>query len=86
MTSTEIQAAVDALLAEKDSLDCRLDEALHAFAEYEEQMNQHWQSADGDERLRLMNERAQVEETLGIVAIVDRLDEIRSLLARLRSV
>jgi len=86
MSSPDILASVDALLAEKDSLDSRLDEALHAFADYEEQMNQLWQKADGDERLRLMAERAQVEETLGIVAIVERLDQIRALLAHLRSV
>jgi len=86
MSTPDILASVDALLAEKDSLECRLDEALHAFADYEEQMNQHWHKADGDERQRLMAERAQVEESLGIVAIVDRLDQIRALLVQLRSV
>ena len=68
---------IDALKSERNQLDDQLDEALHAFAEYEEGMNLRWHGADPAARQELMVERARVEEELGIVAMVERLDEIR---------
>ena len=84
MALSETTLSLDALLAEKEALDLRLDEALRAFATFEEEMNQHWRNADATARQTLLAERAQVEESLGIVALVDRLDQIRDQLTRLR--
>lgn len=68
---------LDDLLLEKAALDERLDRALEQYAVFEEGMNERFKHADPTERLALMQERNQIEETLGIVAIVQRLDEIR---------
>lgn len=84
MALSETTLTLDAVLAEKEALDLRLDEALRAFATFEEEMNHRWRDADASARQTLLAERAQVEESLGIVALVDRLDQIRDLLARLR--
>ncbi|MDO8605528.1 MAG: hypothetical protein Q7R40_03235 [Phaeospirillum sp.] len=80
MSAEENQAMTDALKKERAQLDAQLDEALHTFAEYEEGMNVRWQTADPAARQELMAERTRVEEELGIVAIVERLDEIREAL------
>jgi hypothetical protein len=72
-----------ALLDEKKRLDAQLDDALDQYALYEEGMNAHFKHADEAERAALMAERNQVEETLGIVALVQRLDEIRELMEKL---
>jgi hypothetical protein len=80
----EVKAMIDALTDEKKRLDAALDAALHTFAEYEEGMNVRWQTADAAERQLLMEERNQVEEQLGIVTLVVRLDEIREQLEELR--
>ncbi len=74
------QPLITALREEKKRLDVQLDEALHTFAEYEEGMNVRWQGADPAARQELMDERSRVEEELGIVAMVLRLDEIREAL------
>lgn len=84
MALSETSVSLEALLAEKEVLDLRLDEALRAFATFEEEMNQRWHNADAAARQALLAERTQVEESLGIVALVDRLDQIRDLLTRLR--
>lgn len=68
---------IETLNQERKRLDIQLDEALHTFAEYEEGMNVRWQTADAAGRQDLMMERSRVEEELGIVTIVLRLDEIR---------
>lgn len=81
MAFADIPAVIAALTAERKRLDAQLDEALHTFADYEEGMNVRWQTADPAVRQELMAERARVEEELGIVAIVVRLDEIRDELA-----
>lgn len=77
-------AKIETLSEEKKRLDAELDAALHTFAEYEEGMNVRWQTADPAERQALMEERNRVEEELGIVAMVLRLDEIREELDALR--
>lgn len=83
MPAQDIMAMIEALTDERKTLDAQLDEALHTFAEYEEGMNVCWQSADAAARQDLMAERSRVEEELGIVAIVLRLDEIREQLEQL---
>ena len=80
MSTEKSEAMIAALKEERARLDAQLDEALHAFAEYEEGMNVRWHTADPGERQELMAERSRVEEELGIVAIVLRLDEIREAL------
>ena len=80
MSVDESLTMTDALTQERSRLDAQLDEALHAFAEYEEGMNLRWHTADPAARQELMAERARVEEQLGIVAMVERLDEIRAAL------
>lgn len=85
MAGNDLQGRIDALTQEKKRLDLQLDDALHHFALYEEGMNVRWQTADPALRQELMMERARVEEELGVVAIVIRLDEIREELAALQS-
>jgi len=80
----DVKAMIETLIEEKTRLDSELDAALHTFAEYEEGMNVRWQTADPVQRQALMNERNEVEEQLGIVTIVMRLDEIREQLDALR--
>lgn len=75
---------VTALLEEKKRLDHQLDQALDQYALYEEGMNERFKHADESQRAALMAERNQVEETLGIVALVVRLDEIREALEKLK--
>ena len=68
------------LLAEKKRLDALLDDALDQYALYEEGMNIRFKTANEAERTALMVERNEVEDKLGIVALVLRLDEIRALM------
>lgn len=70
------------LLAEKKRLDALLDDALDQYALYEEGMNIRFKTANETERTALMAERNEVEDKLGIVALVLRLDEIRELMER----
>ncbi len=75
---------MDSLIAEKDRLDRQLDEALRSFADYEENMNLRWRTADPVARQALIAERHRVEDELGIVILVERLDQIRERLNALR--
>ena len=68
------------LLAEKKRLDALLDDALDQYALYEEGMNIRFKTANEAERTALMVERNEVEDKLGIVTLVLRLDEIRALM------
>ena len=68
------------LLAEKKRLDALLDDALDQYALYEEGMNIRFKTANEIERAALMAERNEVEDKLGIVALVLRLDEIREMM------
>lgn len=76
---------LSALEDEKKRLDQQLDTALDQYALYEEGMNERFKHANESERAALMAERNQVEETLGIVALVMRLDEIRDAMEKLRN-
>lgn len=73
------------LLAEKKRLDALLDDALDQYALYEEGMNIRFKTANELERAALMAERNEIEEKLGIVALVLRLDEIRELIDRAKN-
>lgn len=68
------------LMAEKKRLDALLDEALDQYALYEEGMNIRFKTANEAERAALMAERNEIEDKLGIVALVLRLDEIREMM------
>lgn len=65
------------LVAERKRLDSLLDEALDQYALFEEDMNARMKGAGPAEMARLMAERARVEDVLGIVDLVDRIDRIR---------
>jgi hypothetical protein len=72
------------LTAERKRLDGLLDDALHQFALYEEVMNARMKAASPAEMPALMEERAHMEEALGIADLVDRIDVIREQMAGLR--
>jgi hypothetical protein len=84
MADDSLQSQIDALEAERQDLDRQLDEVLERFAEYEEQMNIRWRSASPEQIQDLMTERAVVEEELGIVVLVERIDALRDNLIELR--
>ena len=69
MSVEESQTMIDALKDERSRLDNQLDEALHAFAEYEEGMNVRWHTADPAARQRLVSafdlELTQPDHALG---------------------
>lgn len=77
-------ATLEQLLDEKKRLDAQLDEALDQYALYEEGMNIRFKTASDSERAALMAERNEVEEKLGIVTLVMRLDEIRAQIEALK--
>lgn len=76
--------AIDELLEERKRLDTLLDAAMALFAEYEEGLNARWKGASPQEISALTTERMAMEEELGIVALVDRLEAIGHLLRLLR--
>jgi hypothetical protein len=68
---------IDELRGERKRLDTLLDEALDQYAIFEEGMNVRMKHANSDEAALLLAERARVEDMLGIVDLVDRIDRIR---------
>jgi hypothetical protein len=72
------------LAAEKKRLDQLLDDAMDQYALVEEDLNVRMKGKSGVELDALMAERARIEDTLGIVALVDRIDVIREKIAALR--
>ncbi len=65
------------LAAEKKRLNALLDDAMDQYALVEEDLNVRMKGKAGAELEALMSERARVEDMLGIVALVERLDQIR---------
>lgn len=65
------------LVAERKRLDGLLDEALDQYALFEDGMNIRMKHANADEAAVLLVERAHVEDLLGIIDLVDRIDRIR---------
>lgn len=82
---TDVQAQLSALLDERKRLDALLDDALHQFALVEEDLNPRMKAATPAQLQELMAERACIEETLGIADLVDRIDQVRAQIARLKA-
>ena len=72
------------LMAERKRLDGLLDEALDQYALFEEDMNVRMKQADATEAAQLLAERARIEDMLGIVDLVDRIDRIRERIELMR--
>ncbi|WP_245644184.1 hypothetical protein [Magnetospirillum moscoviense] len=72
------------LTAEKKRLDQLLDDAMDQYALVEEDLNVRMKGKSGAELDALMAERARIEDTLGIVALVERIDVIREKIEALR--
>jgi hypothetical protein len=77
-------ASLDELVGEQKRLDALLDEAVARYALVEEDMNARMKAASPQRLQELMAERAQIEESLGIVELVERIDVIRGCIAVLR--
>lgn len=59
-------------------LEQQLDQAMHAYAEFEEEWNRRMQQAsESAQRDALFGERSEVEETLGIVTLLDEIDRLK---------
>lgn len=78
-------AIVAELVAERSRLDGLLDDALAQFALYEDEFNLRLSAATPAQRQALMQERAQMEEMLGIADLVERIDRIRERVAMLEA-
>lgn len=70
---------------ERMRLDALLDEAVAQFALVEEDMNARMKAATPAQLQVLMAERARIEDALGIVELVERIDCIRERVAHLRA-
>lgn len=73
------------LEAERKRLDARLDDAVAQYALVEEDLNIRMKAASPAQLQELMAERARIEESLGIVALVEAIDAIRERMAMVRS-
>lgn len=82
---TDIQARLNQLQDERKRLDTLLDDALAQFALVEEELNPRMKMATPVQLQELMAERACIEEALGIAELVDRIDQVRSQIARLKT-
>ena len=70
----------DQLRAELERLEAQLDDALHLYAEVEEGLNKELKVADPAERVAILARRADIEQTLGIEALVEAIDVVRACL------
>lgn len=75
---------IAALTAEKKRLDGLLDDAMDQYALVEEDLNVRMKGKTGSELDALMAERARIEDTLGIVELVERIDAIRMRIEELK--
>lgn len=73
------------LEAERKRLDALLDDAVAQYALVEEDMNVRMKAASPAQLQELMAERARIEESLGIAALVEAIDAIRERMALVRS-
>ena len=62
---------------EIDRLEAQLDDAMHLFATFEEELNAQLRGASPEERAKVFERRAAYEQTLGIEALVERIFELR---------
>ncbi|MGE5518175.1 MAG: hypothetical protein ACM31D_20420 [Bacteroidota bacterium] len=82
---TDISIRLAELQDERKRLDALLDDAVVQFALVEEDMNVRMKAATPAELQELMAERARIEDALGIAQLVDRIDDIRGLIAQLQA-
>lgn len=85
MGSDPYLAILAELVAERSRLDGLLDEALQQFAAFEDEFNLRLEKAAPHERAALMEERAQLESTLAVDELVERIDRVRERIAMLRT-
>lgn len=71
--------------SERKRLDGLLDDAVAQYALVEEDMNVRMKAASPAQLQELMAERARIEESLGIAALVDAIDAIRERMVMVRS-
>ncbi|MGE5475942.1 MAG: hypothetical protein ACM3Q1_04755 [Bacteroidales bacterium] len=83
MSDYHIQLAE--LQDERRRLDALLDDAVAQFALVEEDMNARMKVATPQQLQALMEERARIEDALGIAELVDRIDDLRERILRLNS-
>jgi hypothetical protein len=75
------QTSLAELEDERKRLDALLDDAVAQYALVEEEMNARMKAASPEQLQELMAERARIEESLGIVELVERIDVLRGCIA-----
>lgn len=83
--SDPFEALLAELEGERKRLDGLLDEAVAQFALVEEDMNARMKVASPAQLEVLMQERARIEEALGIAELVERIDAIRARIVSLKA-
>lgn len=83
--SNPFEIELTRLESERKRLDAMLDDAVAQFALVEEDMNARMKAASPAQLQALMEERARIEESLGIAALVEAIDAIRERMALVRS-
>lgn len=78
-------ALLGELDAERKRLDGLLDDAVAQYALVEEDLNARMKAASPVQLQALMEERARIEDALGIVELVERIDAIRERMAVIRA-
>ena len=78
------QAILAELMDERKQMDVKLDQAVATFALVEEEMNARMKVASPERLQELMQERAQIEDQLGIVDLVERIDALRERIAQIK--
>lgn len=74
--------AAEAAREEIRRLERLLDEALHAFALYEEELNSELRGASEAKRAEVFARRAAYEQTLGVEALLEKIEELKSEIRR----
>ncbi|MCR6629004.1 MAG: hypothetical protein NVV74_02530 [Magnetospirillum sp.] len=79
------EAILNELEDERKRLDALLDDAVAQYALVEEDMNLRMKAASPAQLEGLMEERARIEDALGIAELVERIDSIRLRIAGLKA-
>lgn len=80
-----LQTQLVQLQDERKRLDALLDDAVAQYALVEEDMNARMKGASPEQMQVLLGERARIEESLGIAALVERIDAVREEMTRLQA-
>lgn len=80
-----LQTQLVQLQDERKRLDALLDDAVAQYALVEEDMNARMKGASPEQVQALLGERTRIEESLGIAALVERIDAVREEMARLQA-